>query len=413
MIKSKPSVSFFLDASRPNAQGKCLVKLNIYFKPSKKRYATNIHLTPDDWEKVNGQKLKNDQLKLIRLELQAIEQKALDVIQSLNPFSFVAFEEQFFGKGRAEHQVKTNMLKDWFARYIQSLRANGQESTAISYETTIKSLNSYRKGLSVQDITPAFLQAYEYHMTSKGRSISTVGIYLRQLRTIINQAVDAGILPAEKYPFKKYQIPAGRNVKKALKDEELEQIFAFQTDDPLKRKAVDFWIFSYLCSGMNMADIIQLRRENVMGNFLFFTRAKTKRTKKKDLRPIQVALTENAVEIIETYRNQDPANPYLFPILDANVTPADIRKRVQNFTKWVNKYMDAVRKELGIQQKVGTYAARHSYSTFLKRKGVPTEFIKEALGHSSVAVTESYLDSFTDDVKQEYANLLTQFKKKQ
>jgi integrase len=412
MLQSKPSISFFLDASRPNAQGKCLVKLNIYCKPNKKRYATQIHLTPEDWEKVNGPKLKNDQLKTVRLEMQTIEKKALEVAQSLNPFSFVAFEEQFFGKGRTDQKIKTNKLKDWFADYIQKLKENEQVSTAISYDTTIKSLNAYRKGLSIEDITPTFLQAYEYHMTSKGRSISTVGIYLRQLRSIINQAVEAGAIPQDKYPFKKYQIPAGRNVKKALKDEEIEFLFNYQTDDPMKRKAVDFWIFSYLCNGMNMADIIQLKQENVMGEFLFFIRAKTRRTKKKDLRPIKVALMDRALDIIETYRNTDPSNPYLFPILDAEVTPTDIRKRVQNFTKWVNKYMDAVRMELGIQQKVGTYAARHSYSTFLKRKGVPTEFIKEALGHSSVAVTESYLDSFTDDVKQEYANLLTQFNKK-
>ncbi|MBL0051720.1 MAG: tyrosine-type recombinase/integrase [Bacteroidetes bacterium] len=57
---------------------------------------------------------------------------------------------------------------------------------------------------------------------------------------------------------------------------------------------------------------------------------------------------------------------------------------------------------------MGTYAARHTFSTILKRKGVSTEFIKESLGHSSIVTTENYLDSFTDDVKLEYAQLLTQ-----
>jgi integrase len=71
--------------------------------------------------------------------------------------------------------------------------------------------------------------------------------------------------------------------------------------------------------------------------------------------------------------------------------------------------MEAIRVDLEIDQKIGTYAARHSFSTMLKRQGVSTDFIKESLGHSSVLVTENYLDSFTDDVKVEYANLLTQF----
>lgn len=64
--------------------------------------------------------------------------------------------------------------------------------------------------------------------------------------------------------------------------------------------------------------------------------------------------------------------------------------------------------DLGIEQKIGTYAARHTFSTVLKRKGVSTAFIKEALGHSSEVTTENYLDSFADDVKLQYANLLTQ-----
>ncbi len=48
--------------------------------------------------------------------------------------------------------------------------------------------------------------------------------------------------------------------------------------------------------------------------------------------------------------------------------------------------------------------------TILKRKGISSEFIKESLGHSSLVTTENYLDSFTDDVKLEYANLLTDLK---
>ena len=72
--------------------------------------------------------------------------------------------------------------------------------------------------------------------------------------------------------------------------------------------------------------------------------------------------------------------------------------------------MELVRQELEIEQPLGTYAARHSFSTVLKRNGAPTSFIKESLGHSSELTTENYLDSFTDDVKLDYANLLIDLK---
>jgi integrase len=41
--------------------------------------------------------------------------------------------------------------------------------------------------------------------------------------------------------------------------------------------------------------------------------------------------------------------------------------------------------------------ARHSWATIAKNSGTPTQFIMERLGHSNVAVTQSYLDQFGDD----------------
>ena len=65
--------------------------------------------------------------------------------------------------------------------------------------------------------------------------------------------------------------------------------------------------------------------------------------------------------------------------------------------------------ELGFENKLGTYVARHTFSTRLMRKGVSSLYIKESLGHSSVAVTENYLGDFGEQVKHEYAKLLTDF----
>ena len=170
---------------------------------------------------------------------------------------------------------------------------------------------------------------------------------------------------------------------------------------------MDYWLLSYLCNGMNFADIIALKWENVSDNYLHFIRQKTKNTKKKDLRPIRVGLNPRAKAIINKWKNTDPANPYLLPVLEAGLSAITVKHRCQRFIKWVNKRMEEIRQDLKIEQPIGTYAARHSFSTVLKRKGISTEFIKEALGHSSVIVTENYLDSFTDEVKLEYANMLT------
>jgi integrase len=122
-----------------------------------------------------------------------------------------------------------------------------------------------------------------------------------------------------------------------------------------------------------------------------------------------VALSSLLSEIIERQKNTDQQNPFLFPILEPGLNAVTIKHRCQRFVKWVNKHMNEIRQELSIESSLNTYAARHSFSTMLKRKGVSTSYIKEALGHSSEATTEHYLDSFSDEVKTEYAYLLTDF----
>jgi site-specific recombinase XerD len=67
--------------------------------------------------------------------------------------------------------------------------------------------------------------------------------------------------------------------------------------------------------------------------------------------------------------------------------------------------------ELGIAQKLSTMAARHSFSTQLKRSGVNVEAIRELLGHHNLKTTMSYLDSFEDTSKAEQVANLLPFKK--
>lgn len=59
--------------------------------------------------------------------------------------------------------------------------------------------------------------------------------------------------------------------------------------------------------------------------------------------------------------------------------------------------MNEIGKSLGIELKITTYVARHSYATVLKRAGVSTAIISESLGHSSEKITQTYLDSFDNE----------------
>ena len=355
---------------------------------------------------MNSEKLRDDKLKTLKRKLSLKVEKAEKIIDTLEPFSFIEFENKFFENVVIKAKYS---LEHLFDDYINELIKDGRIGNAQSNRTTKNSLLSFKPFLSLLDVTPEFLTSYENFMKKKNASPSTIGIYLRHLRAIINKAIEEGLLNRDNYPFKKYKIPSSRNIKKALTFPELKKVLEYKSENIQIQKAVDFWILTYLCNGINMTDLLLLKHKNVEGNFIFFHRAKTINTKKKDLRPIRVYLTDGAKSIIAKWKSNSSKNDYLFPVLEAELTPLQIKHRIKRFLKFVNGNMKNVGIELGIEKPMGTYTARHTHATVLKRKGVSVAAIGENLGHSSSATTESYLDSFTDDVKKEYAEMLTDF----
>jgi integrase len=236
---------------------------------------------------------------------------------------------------------------------------------------------------------------------------------LRSLRTIYNQAIEAGHAKKENYPFKKskFQIPAGRNVKKALTKQEVAQIFRFETAPRTSMdKAKDFWIFSYLCNGLNLKDICKLRYKDIDGDNLHVIRAKTQLSTKGNQKVITIPLHPQAKVIIDKWGIKPASSSsYIFPVLTQGATTLRERELIQHFTKLVNKYMNRIGTSIGIAKPITSYTARHSFSTVLKRSGAPMEYISESLGHSSFKTTQSYLDSFEDETKQKYSAILTDF----
>jgi integrase len=215
-------------------------------------------------------------------------------------------------------------------------------------------------------------------------------------------------------PFgkKKYQIPEPRNIKKALNIGEIKLLYEYKADELSPEQLYhDLWFFSYLCNGMNMKDICLLRHKNIDGDHIYFNREKT-RNSNRDSKPIDVFIIDEIRIILKRWATKtDNEKDFVFPFLNQEMDYKIIRAKVSQVTKMTNKYIRRIAVKVGIDKKITSYWARHSYATVLKRANVGTEFISEQLGHKSLKTTESYLDSFEDDTKKEIANQLLNFKK--
>lgn len=400
------TLSLFLDTRKVKANAKFPVKLTVYYLQDKKRYGTGVDLDEEEWKKINAPKLKDQELKDTKLRLDAIVQKASRIIKNTEDFTFSEFEDIFFGK--KELRAKNSFIT-LFKEYIANLKAEGRIGTASSYNTTLNSLLEIKQSFRIADITQEFLKQYEGFHRKKGNSDTTIGINMRNIRAVVNKAIAQKLLSPDKYPFKGYVIPSGQNVKKALEWDVIQKLLSYKPSDKKKEKAFDFWLFSYLCNGMNIADIAHLQKSNIDNDLLQFRRRKTIHTRKKDQRPIKVALHAKAKTIIVKYQSAD--NPYVFGVLEPGLPLVTQRNRVQRVIKFINKHMKEIAGELEIEMganyELTTYVARHSFATRLKRKGASTDEISEYLGHASVETTKNYLDSFEDELLKKRSQWLT------
>jgi integrase/recombinase XerD len=408
MAGRKATTSIFIDKYHPKAGGLCAVSIRVTFERKKKYYPTSISLTVSDFEKAKGAKPR-EPYKAIALQLQAFEKKAADIInKDLPMFTWKAFERHYLTNRGAK-----NTLNHAFTDYAKELREAERIGTAVSYEAAHSSLNKFCPNARFADVTPGFLHKYEKWMLNEGNSITTVGIYLRSFRTIFNNAIGEGILSKEYYPFgkKKYEIPTGNNIKKALTLKDIAAIYFYKplagtTADMAK----DYWMFMYLCNGINVKDMCLLKYANIKGEVLEFERAKTVRTKRK-VEAIRATLVEDAKDIINKWGNpRNDRSNYIFRVLTKGITAVRERQLIQQLTGVINDHMKAIAAQLGIESGCTTYAARHSFATILQRSGASTEFISEALGHSNVRTTQNYLAGFEDESKKETVKALTAFK---
>lgn len=192
--------------------------------------------------------------------------------------------------------------------------------------------------------------------------------------------------------------------------EDVGKIYYYEPVCIEERKAKDFWLFSYFANGINPTDIAHLKYKNIEGEFLTFERTKTESTSRTG-KQIAVFISEDMQKVIDYWGSKGKKpNDYIFPVLEHGITPLRQIELIELFVQALNDWMVKIRKKLGIEKKVTTYVARHTFSTVMKRSGISTEFIQEALGHTNIRTTENYLDSFEKEMKKEYANRLVAFK---
>ncbi|WP_051929358.1 site-specific integrase [Flavobacterium sp. 83] len=382
---------------KPNREGLYPIVFKITKDRKTKIITLGMYCLKKDWDEKSSQFKKSYPNYLQRNRaLLNFKQKALTIIDGFNfeeiDFTLNQFEEKLKGK----EQSKITVLEFWLDK-INDLNLAGRTGNARAHQDTKNSFFKFHKNQKVlfREITVEVLDKYETHLRANGSNDGGIGVRMRELRALYNEAIRRGVVLEKYYPFKVYKVSKlkGKGFKKALTRDEVKKIENLdENKHPHLSEAKYLFVFSYYTRGMNFYDMMKLRWDNIDNDKIIYTRSKTKgKFIVKILEPVQ--------EILNFYKTVNILTGYVFPILlKEGLTPIQIENRKFKKLKQFNSDLKKIAKIVGIEKPVTSYVARHSFATNLKELGISTDIISQSMGHHNVSITTAYLKDFDNDI---------------
>ena len=340
----------------------------IYFK-------TNLYIKPEHWDKRTSQVIGHPQANDLNsmlfefvLHLQGIE---LALWKRGVPATLSLLKDAM------KKNRPINITFPIFAKeYVQ--HSDRRESTKENLFTTITVLQEFRPGLDFKDITYTFLKDFEVYLREKGNGINTVAKHLRQLRTLVNEAINQGYIHADAYPFRKFKIKQEKGSHEFLTPDELKKLENLEVHDLKLRHVLDAFLFCCYV-GLRFSDFCQLTPSNFIRvngkKWLHFKSIKTG----IELRlPLHLLFEGRALSILDKYDITEFAN------LGSNSE--------------VNKSLSVIIGMTRIKKHITYHTARHTCATLLIHQGVPITTVQRLLGHTSVKTTEIYSEILSSTI---------------
>lgn len=400
-------IKWYLDLRRTSDEGKGRLYMVIYNNGTSAQIATGLMLHKEEFEagKVVGVPMAGKLTQMLgikRAKLQLdIEELAVggyevDKMKAAEIKKAVMAKrgndgEEGNGKGNGKENGEGNGTGNEaaFGTFAEKFIARrGKEKTRQVYEMTLRKMGGYCDvgSLRFADISVGWLRDFE-HWLGATCSVNTRGIHLRNIRAVMNAAIDEGVMPADLYPFRRFKIKKEETMKRSLSVGDLRRLRDYPCEG-WQRKYVDVFMLSFYLAGINLVDLMGLPPLGADG-VIRYRRSKTGVL-------CQLSVPPEARAIIERYRGDER-------LLWCGER---LKPGAEGWHDWLHRFNDGLQKvgpsgymyvrrkgRCGGKQRVKVYNAlfpeltsywaRHTWATLAAEIDVPDAVIDAALGHRS------------------------------
>ena len=276
---------------------------------------------------------------------------------------------------------RTPDLLNFFGAYVARVERDGRNGSAANYRMACRKFAAFLgpRRVSVAQLTREVVVEYEVWLRQAGLSPNSISFYLRYLRAVYNVASMEINLHTRRDPFLYVRINQIATIKRAISPTNLRHIADYDLSgrNPRMAFARDLFMFSFFTRGMSFVDMAYLRKSDIHDNILSYQRRKTGQW-------LTMAIEPCMQQIIDRYNSQ---SDFLLPILNSEGNYKNYRSQQRD----LNRYISALGRELGFEQPLTYYVARHTWATMARDSGAPIQIISAGMGHTSERTTNIYL----------------------
>lgn len=351
-------------------KSEALIQIEVLLPSGKQKWVgTGIYVTADQWDATNRQIINdpfaahlNNQLAEKVNKIRAHELTLIDA-----------------GRVLTAEEVDRAMEKKAPGSFLTFMRSQIEERKGISSGTRYLHLrvadNLEACGIiRTSDLTYINIVKFDNHLKGKLDAQVSVSKQHQVAKHYIRNAANAGLMTYDSNPYLKFKFERGKHkIRVRLDDHDIDKLLAAPAG-PVR----DLAVFQ-LHTGVAHRDLERLKMDNIRydGDDVWL-----EGLRKKSGELYSVFLLPEAVRIIERCKGGSQL-----------ITCPELHK--------YNRDLKVLGAACGISKMLTSYVLRHTYATWMLRKGVAITTIRDTMGHTDIDTTMIYAKLERQTIKNE------------
>lgn len=384
MEKNTFGVMFYIRRTKLNKTGHAPIFMRVTVNGLRADASVRSYICPRFWSATKGRASENSREgKEVNKLLEAITFNLIQCRRQLESegceITAQGILARYLGKDKPERHTLIEVFRDHNEKCRKLSGIDFTHSTVMRYESLLRITQEFllwkygKDDFYLDELPGQLVEDYEFYMkTERKCAHNTVMKNLKNFKKITRIAMTNGWLKQD--PFREKRIHMEKVERDFLEKHELIRMMEKSITIPRMLHIRDIFCFCCL-TGLAFTDVKQLSEEHIVIDIHGMKWIRKPRQKTGNM--CNIPLLDTAQEILNRYKDNTYCQTHhvLLPVCS---------------NQKMNVYLKELADICGIQKKLSTHTARHTFATLTLSSGASIDNVAKMLGHANTQMTRHY-----------------------